>query len=309
MGGMESALMLWEACCIPSILHGAGTWVEMKARSVRRLNKLQNWFIRLVLQVGPGTPTPALLWDQGMLDMELRVWREKLVLAHHLQGLGEQTIANQVYKEQLAQRWPGLALEVEEICSKLAIQRITSCRMEGKEFRKVVSKACHAENEKRLRSQSENIKKCNKIKDEAYGKQTYITKEKLHIARKIFKARFAMTEFAGNYKNSFKFKETNGLCFCKEQNENETHLLTGQCKVYGDLKSKTNICDDKSLMLFFQDVLQRREELEEQGKVAGSPAKTVPTPGGGATNTMVELVTLDVTSQLGGRNAQLVAHQ
>ena len=27
VGGMETALMLWETCCIPSMMHGAGTWV------------------------------------------------------------------------------------------------------------------------------------------------------------------------------------------------------------------------------------------------------------------------------------------
>ena len=29
VGGMASALMLWESCCIPSLLHGAGTWVDI----------------------------------------------------------------------------------------------------------------------------------------------------------------------------------------------------------------------------------------------------------------------------------------
>ena len=27
VGGMESALMLWKACCIPSLLHGSGSWM------------------------------------------------------------------------------------------------------------------------------------------------------------------------------------------------------------------------------------------------------------------------------------------
>ena len=26
---METALVLWEACAVPSLLHGSGTWVEM----------------------------------------------------------------------------------------------------------------------------------------------------------------------------------------------------------------------------------------------------------------------------------------
>ena len=78
VGGMESALQLWEACCIPSLLHGAATWLDMTAATVQKLNTIQNWFLRLVLQVGPGAPVAALLWDSGVLDMELRVWREGL---------------------------------------------------------------------------------------------------------------------------------------------------------------------------------------------------------------------------------------
>ena len=131
-GGLETALMLWEACCIPSILHGAGTWVEMGQRTTKRLNKLQSWFLRLVLQVGPGTPNAALLWDTKMLDMELRVWREKLVLAHHLLNLGKETLARQMYDEQLKQGWPGLAKEVDLICSTLGLERMSACWLEAK---------------------------------------------------------------------------------------------------------------------------------------------------------------------------------
>ena len=95
------------------------------------------------------------------------------------------------------------------------------------------------------------------------------------------------------------------MCICKEEKESETHILSGKCTAYGDLRNKTNIFDDKSLMLFFQEVLLRREELEEQRR----QGSTCPRPGGEAIDTMVELVTPAVTSQLGGRNTQLVEHQ
>ena len=94
-----------------------------------------------------------------MLDMELRVWREKLVLAHHLTSMEEDCLARQVYKEQMAQQWPGLPRELNDICDKLGIQNVTTCRLDAKEFRKVITSACHAENEKSLRKQSENIEK------------------------------------------------------------------------------------------------------------------------------------------------------
>ena len=70
VGGMETALLLWEACCLPSLLHGAGTWTEMSRETERRLNSLQQWFLRLVLQVGPGAPLPSLYWDFSCLPCQ-----------------------------------------------------------------------------------------------------------------------------------------------------------------------------------------------------------------------------------------------
>ena len=101
---MSTAIMLWESCCIPSMLHGAGSWVEMSKATEKKLNTLQCWFVRLILQTGPGTPLAALLWDFLLLDMGLRVWIEKIVLVFHLRSLDSDTLANRVYVEQQQKR-------------------------------------------------------------------------------------------------------------------------------------------------------------------------------------------------------------
>ena len=72
---------------MPSLLHGAGAWMEVSKTTVKKLNQLQQWFLRLILRVGPGTPLAALAWDTGVLDMELRIWKEKLLLVLHLRSL------------------------------------------------------------------------------------------------------------------------------------------------------------------------------------------------------------------------------
>ena len=97
----------------------------MSKETEKRLNGLQNWYLRLILQVGPGTPTAALLWDSGCLDMGLRVWREKIWFVLHLKQLDEESLASQVYKEQITNKWPGLAEEVENICSELGMRGST----------------------------------------------------------------------------------------------------------------------------------------------------------------------------------------
>ena len=40
---------------IPSLLYSAGTWVEVTRAAVDKLNSLRRWFVRLVLNVGPGS--------------------------------------------------------------------------------------------------------------------------------------------------------------------------------------------------------------------------------------------------------------
>ena len=51
VGGFETALLLWEICCIPSLLHGAGTWTEISTATEKKLNQIQCWFVKLALQL------------------------------------------------------------------------------------------------------------------------------------------------------------------------------------------------------------------------------------------------------------------
>ena len=100
VGGFETALLLWEIFCIPSLLHGAGTWTEISPATEKKLNQIQCWFVKLALQIGQGAPSASLLWDFNLLDMGLRVWKEKLFFVLYLRNLEEDTLASLVYKEQ-----------------------------------------------------------------------------------------------------------------------------------------------------------------------------------------------------------------
>ena len=59
VGGMATTLILWEACCIPSMLHAAGTWVNISKATEDRLNAVQHWYLRLALWIGQGSPVAA----------------------------------------------------------------------------------------------------------------------------------------------------------------------------------------------------------------------------------------------------------
>ena len=61
---------------------------------------------------------------------------------------------------------------------------------------------------------------------------------------------------------------TGGLCRCKEAREEESHLLSGQCKVFGDLaEGFSDFSNDESLVQLFSAVLDRRDQLDEYTKI------------------------------------------
>jgi hypothetical protein len=263
VGGLATALMLWESCCVPSLLYGAGTWVDITAATVNRLNNLQNWFLRLVLQVGPGAPKSSLGWESGLMDMGLRIKLEKVMLVFHLRSLAEDTLARKVYEEQKEKRWPGLALETENICKEWGIEDCNSSGKSKQEFRKIAELACMVKDEVNLRKLGEGKEKCSRILKECYGRKKYFNTNTIKEAREMYRTRVAMMPFAGNYSHNKRFAVTNWLCRCKGAKEEERHLTAGECPVYGDLAEGCDLEDDEGLKGFFMAVLARREAFDE----------------------------------------------
>ena len=187
------------------------------------------------------------------------------MLMHHVRSLEGDTLARRMYEEQRTNNWPGLAQETEQICQELEIESVHATRLDARMYRKVVTEAIQKTNEKRLRAQAENKAKCVKSFAGSYGKKSYIKEKSIFEARLHYKARFGMFDFAGNFGNDRRFLKTDWLCFCKEAREEESHILSGSCKIYGGLrKSFGNIDSDNDLVQFFSRVLEERARLEEQ---------------------------------------------
>ena len=55
------------------------------------------------------------------------------------------------------------------------------------------------------------------------------------------------------------------FCWCGEEKEEESHLISGDCEIYGDIRRKYgDLDDDNKLVKFFNEVLARRDELEKE---------------------------------------------
>ena len=72
------------------------------------------------------------------------------------------------------------------------------------------------------------------------------------------------------------------MCRCGSEREEEGHIVSGHCEVYGDLRTQFgDLSEDENLVKYFQAVLDRRDNLEEedrrqQSSTAAVGARTVP---------------------------------
>ena len=263
-GGLVTAITLWEACCVPSLLHGAGTWTEISPETVRRLNTIQQWFWRLILQVGPGAPLASLAWDTASLDMKLRVWMEKLMLILHFRSLEDGALAHRIYREQRGEDWPGLVSEAEQICTELKVESVNLTRCNKKEYRKIVFEACHLQNEKILREMADGKEKCARMNEEKYGRKEYTQLKSISEVRIWYRTRFGQRPFAGNFSKDKQYAKTNWLCKCGMIKEKESHIIAGKCPVYDDIRGKFSSLErDEDLVDYFNQVLARRDKLED----------------------------------------------
>ena len=282
VGGMESALTMWEACCIPTLLSGASTWVDITAAAERRLEALQSWFVRLILRVGPGCPSASLRWETGLLGMGLRVWVEKIMLVRHLRTLDKDSLASRIYREQKEKGWPGLAQETAKFCYELKIPNCNEAdiwRLSSKGYRRMVTLRCKELDMMRMMEEAGEMEKCKRIMRDPCGKKPYMTDNLMAKVRQIFLTRVKLQPFAGNFKKDKRFAKTKWLCRCGWEIEQESHLLSGGCPIYGDL---VNLVEDKEddmdILAFFTAVLKRRGELEEEER------SREPVVAGGATD-------------------------
>ena len=95
------------------------------------------------------------------------------------------------------------------------------------------------------------------------AKKEYMSFKNIFGVRKQNRPRFGLESFAGNYSHDKHLAKTSWLCLCQKSREEEVHLLSGQCQVYGDLIEKySDLTEDDQLVQFFGDVLARRDALE-----------------------------------------------
>ena len=72
-GGLTAGMDIWEMAVLPMLLNNADCWMNITTKTIEELDKLQLMFLRCLLAVGSGCPTPLLLSETGSVKMEYRI--------------------------------------------------------------------------------------------------------------------------------------------------------------------------------------------------------------------------------------------
>ena len=121
---MAGAWDLWERAIIPSLLANSGSWIGNK--TYKTLNELQYTYLRMIYSCPPSTPLLTLRIQAGMLDVQHRIWVEKVSLVARIwhSSREEENLCREVLEVQLTMGWPGIIKEVQNICKTVGLEDV-----------------------------------------------------------------------------------------------------------------------------------------------------------------------------------------
>ena len=258
MGGLVAAWELWERALLPSLLAGAGTWLGKIDETVKRCNKIQNFYWRLIFKVPESCPKLALLCETFNVDMKYRIWNSKCQLLLQIKCLDEEALAKQVYEQAEENNWPGLGQEVREICQKIQLPDLNKYTIEKRQIQTAIFEAHH----KDMLQQFEKSKKLKDIKDDNFrGLQDYFHDKNLTNARMKFKIRTKMVEnVPANFKNRYHFNEIGVNCSSCYVEMTQNHLTL--CPERNIMREGLDMGNLDDLVIYFKRYLTEVKKTE-----------------------------------------------
>ena len=265
VGGLTAGFQLWEMSVLPMLLFNAECWFGIDKSATNTLENMQYSFLRSILGTGTGCPLPLLLSETGMILMELRVLKKKLIFLHHLTHLGEDTLAHEILSVQNNLDLPGLVSECKDFLNHHQISDLSEySKLQWK--RLVNRKICELNKMKLIElAKSKSYKKVkieDLIKDD-FSIKPYFKQLKVGEARLRFKFAAEMTpNVAMNFQSEKKYVARLWSCpgcYVNEESssrDTQAHML--QCQAYAHLRTGKDLSKDKDLVEYIQKIINSR---------------------------------------------------
>ena len=261
LGGMVGALALWETCVLSSLLTNCGTWIDIKEETIKKLDSLQNLFVLVLLKLPHSTPRLAVRAITGLRGMRWRVWKEKLLLVAALRRLDDNTLAKEIFSDQVELGLPGLVLEVKDICKEIGIEDITKNEVSEEEM----EDALNINHMKYIKEEMGDKEKYRELKNQDLRKpQKWLEELNLEECCIAMRLKCFMIDCAGNMRARYKGREECIKCRLPPGEEGpgmrETQAHLQICEGYSHLTQNRDLLVLKDKVNYFQDLIKEREK-------------------------------------------------
>ena len=256
-GSLQVGLEIWELAVIPMLLFNSECWIGITNQHLTELETLQKRFLKTLMAVGSGCPTPSLYWETGTVGMKWRIIRSKLIFYHHLLTLPETSLANEVLKIQESFELPGLVSECKDF---MTLHDIKDAEEYSKlQWKKLIKAKILELNEAELVEQSQTYKKID-FTGSKFICQNYLREMHCNDARSFFKLKTQMMPTVQmNFMRNPEFAKNLWTCQgCGVQKDSQAHIIV--CPGYANLRTNRNLNSDGDLVDYFREVIRTRLE-------------------------------------------------
>ena len=234
--------LLIEACLHGKVKYGCEFWAILCEKDEHALDNIQVKVLKRVLELPYSTPSAAVKYEFGVIDLSLVIKMEKVLLAVKTLRSDDERKAKQLLQVMLQKKVPGFATEVMEISSVIFGTDLgTLVEFEG-DLRVCLKDKLIDRQRNKLMKEMMLLSKADNLLLNSFcfnGKRKSYLDLPFHLARVVFMVRCRMLPTKENFPG--RWSGTN--CTVCGRNDSDEHLFS--CPGFMDL------LEDVALELFF----------------------------------------------------------
>ena len=252
-------LKLLEAAIMKSILHNVEAFPTLTKKEMEELESIQHNILVQLLEMPTSTPYNGILMETGVWKMEARVDYRRLMLYHRIIHSEDSRMIKKLVKMQMkfprAGTWYN---NIKTVIEKYGIEEnVEECLKS--EWKKKVKEKIGKRNEDEIRKKCEQMVKTRFVKEDNWGRKTYINQCSTDETKKIMRLRLCMVPLPCNQRSS---QREEGCKICKKRTKiRQEHFsceglirLRRSCGVVEDETRIEDVCKLRRASSFMHSV-------------------------------------------------------
>ena len=126
LGAIQVGLNLWNLKILPMVLWGCETWYNIPKITMKKLENLNNQFLKSLLGVGKnGCPIPSLYLATASMKISNQILLKKLLFYHHIATLPNESLAGEFFSIQNNDaKYKSIVMEFKEILQEWKVENV-----------------------------------------------------------------------------------------------------------------------------------------------------------------------------------------